>query len=136
MGLAERRAIVEFQNSKFPEIKEKLNKTAGFEVNIEIDWDSIMDDEGSAELFEESLPKVYFTPLIQAIKQICIDDIGKEALQKGLKKVIISNLTGNSNEDNFTFVYGTLKIDHQPCCNIDYIAERTQAIKALLENGL
>ena len=87
MGLTERRAIKAFQENKYPKLKAEMDTAAGFDVPVVVDWDTIMAvSEGYSEQYEENLPKVFFRPLIEAFKGICIDDLGKEAFKEGLKK--------------------------------------------------
>ncbi len=135
MGLAERRAVKEFEEKVSPEFKKQIETVAGFPILIDVKWDTLA-VEGSAHLYKEAFPKVYFTPLINALKKVCVDDMGKEALKAGLKKVVIANTKGNYYGSGFTFEGGVLNLDHEPCSNIDNIDERSQAIQEILEKRL
>ncbi len=131
MGLAERRAAKAFQDNKFPALKKEIDAAAGFEVTMEISWDSLA-KEDYAHTYEEAFPKVYFKPLIEAFKAVCIDDLGKEALRDGLKKVVIAD----ENKHEVTFQYGTLTINYHCHYNVDGWAERKAEIQEILEKGL
>ncbi|APB34224.1 hypothetical protein GlitD10_1898 [Gloeomargarita lithophora Alchichica-D10] len=134
MGLTERRAIKAFQENKYPKIKTELDTVAGFAVPVEVDWDTIMAvSEGYSEQYEENLPKVFFRPLIEACKGICVDDLGKEALKEGLKKVI---LRGESSYTMPSFEYGTLTLAYPITSWADSWTTKRDEIQAVLEKGL
>lgn len=136
MGLKEKRIIKAFQNDQYPALEAEINKAAGYEVPMDIKWDTLMEDRFS-HLYQDTFPKIYFQPLIQAFKAICIDEMGVELLQAGLKKVIIVN---ENNEHSLgkaiTFEEGVLKIDHSPVINADNVEDKANRIIELLENKL
>jgi hypothetical protein len=131
MGLAERRAIKAFSEGRYLKLKQEIDALVGFEVPIEVNWDSIATD-GYAELYEDAFYKVYFRPLIDALKAIAIDDLGKEALKEGLKKIIIED-SGSSWP---TFHLGVLTLSYYAVSNLDDWMERKKSIQAELEKGL
>jgi hypothetical protein len=131
MGLAERRAIKAFSEGRYLKLKQEIDALVGFEVPIEVNWDSIATD-GYAELYEDAFYKVYFRPLIDALKAITIDDLGKEALKEGLKKIIIED--GGSSWP--TFHLGVLTLSYYAVSNLDDWMERKKSIQAELEKGL
>jgi hypothetical protein len=136
MGLAERRATKNFQDKSFPQLRAELTKVAGFEVPLEINWDQLA-KEGVSDRYDENWRKVYFQPVIEALKTITADEMGKEALKASLKMISMCNTSGKySASSAITFVGGELKIDHDPDCNVDYITERTDYTRELLEKGL
>lgn len=131
MGLAERRGVKNFEDNKYPELKRRLDEAAGFEVSLEVDWSSL-GVEDYAHLYDEAFTKVYFEPLIAAFQAITVDDMGREALRDGLKKVVIRD-TGSK---ELSFENGTLTVDHHPVSNIDYWEERRDTLQKALEKGL
>jgi hypothetical protein len=131
MGLAEKRAIKELQDKVYPELKQKLDQAAKFAVPLEVQWDTLA-SEGYAHLLVDSIPKVYFNPLIEALKSICADDMGQQALKGALKKVVIRN----SGSSDISFADGQLLFDHDPVTNIDYGDERRDKIVKILEKAL
>lgn len=135
MGLAERRAIKTFQDTKLPELQKAIDDAAGTQVELDIDWDSITEPD-YAHLYDEAFSKVYFQPLARALEAIAIDDMGKEALASGLKKVRICYSGDSTGVAGFTFEGGVLLLDHSPVSNLDYGQERVDAIVRLLERGL
>ncbi|MBD1262096.1 hypothetical protein HZY62_15955 [Maribacter polysiphoniae] len=136
MGLKEKRIIKAFQNDLFPALETQINEAAGYAVPLDILWDTLMENRFS-HLYNDTYPKIYFLPLVEAFKAICADEMGAGLLKAGLKKVIIVN---ENNEHNLqraiTFEDGVLKIDHSPVINADKIADRTARITALLEEKL
>lgn len=136
MGLAERRAAKEFETHRFPQLKKDIDAAAGFEVPVTVHWDTLA-KEGEAHLYDASWPMVYFKPLIEALKRIAIDDMGKEALKASLKKIEIQNRKGIYYGDRMaTFDKGTLTLDHEPHTNVDAVHERIDGIRKLLESKL
>ncbi len=134
MGLAERRAAADFQTNAFPSLKRQIDDAAGFEVPMEIDWQAIA-QPNDQHLYNEYWTKIYFEPLIGAFQRICADDIGKEALKGGLKKVEITNTNQYSDRRAFFLENGVLKIDHK-MVNVDHLDERTDKVVSLLEEAL
>lgn len=136
MGLQERRAVKTFQDGSYQSLTSEINTLAGYPLEFEVNWDTLALEEYS-HLYDEGFTKVYFTPLINAIKDITIDDMGKEALKESLKKVVIKNEAGNYYGSNaYTFNGGVLTIDHQPFSNIDNISERSEELSKLLMKNM
>lgn len=131
MGLAERRAIKNFQDNHFPKLKEAVHGAAGFPVEIDVDWESLAVAD-SSQHYDEAFTKVYFEPLTAALKNITIDDLGREALKAGLKKVKIKD-EGSSWP---SFEAGVLTLKFYAVANLDYGDERRKAIQDILEKGL
>lgn len=136
MGLKEKRIIQAFQNDLFPALEADINTAAGFTVPLNISWNTLMEDRFS-HLYNDTFPKIYFLPLIEAFKAICIDSMGVELLQAGLKEVIIVNENDEHNlERGITFEAGVLKINQSPIINADKVEDRTARITSLLEDKL
>jgi hypothetical protein len=134
-GLKEKRAVKDFQDKSFPKLTKEINAVAGTDIPVEVDWDSLAVD-GYSDLYEEGFTKVYFTPLLDALKEICADDMGKTALKEALKKVVIKNSSNSYSPSNFSFSDGVLVIDHSPTSNLNDTKERTKKIAKLLEDAL
>src|SRR4051812_40487975 len=89
MGLAERRAIATFQNDRFPGLKQKVEEAAAMPVELDVDWAGLA-KEGEAENYEKALTNYFFVPLATALGQICIDQMGREALKEGLRGIKVT----------------------------------------------
>lgn len=136
MGLSERRAVKTFQDGSYVTLTNEINTLAGYPIEFEVNWDTLALDE-QTHLYEEGFTKVYFVPLINAIKEITNDDMGKEALKEAFKKVVIKNEGGYySASSAYSFDGGVLTIDHEPFSNIDYFTERSEALTKLLMKNL
>jgi hypothetical protein len=136
LGLAERRACKAFEEQAYPPLKKQIDEAAGFEVPVEVRW-GLLASKDYADSYSESWPKVFFKPLIEALKRISNDAMGKEALKTGLKRIIVQNSCGNYSADRWaTFRDGTLFLDHDPVSNQDYGEERWQRLHHVLEKGL
>lgn len=132
MGLAERRAVKAFEENRYPEFKSQINAAAGFDVPTEVDWTTLaIDDYG--HLYDEAFPKVYFVPLIGALQAVAIDDMGRDALKEGLKKIVVRYGGGDT---KMAFEGGVLTLDHNPVSNLDYGDDRRQQLQRALEKGL
>lgn len=133
MGIAERKAAKQFEETHYPKLKKDIDDAARFAVPVEVDWTSLA-VEGYEHLYEETWPKVYFTPLIGALRAISQDDLGRESLQGSLKRVVIRNTAGNSYAGSFaSFQGGVLTLDHEPATNVDEVKDRQDAIQKALE---
>ena len=135
MGLAERRAIKDFQDKHLPALTKQIQDLAGFAIPLEITWEQLAVD-GQSSLYEEAWPALYFTPVIEALKEIARDDMGKAALKAGLKKIEFRNSGGfYSPHSAIKFEGGTLLIDHD-VSNIGDVGERTKYIIEIVEKAL
>jgi hypothetical protein len=136
MGLAERRAIHEFQTNELPVLQSRVDEAAGHSVPVEAEWDKLA-PEGESHLYAESWKSIYFEPVIAALKAIGVDDMSREALKTGLHKVIISNSSGNCYPDHWAkFEGGTLTLDHDPLTNAGDVQPRAAKLISVLESGL
>jgi hypothetical protein len=136
MGLAERRATKEFQDKALPGLRADLEKLAGKAIELDIHWEQLAKDD-YASSFTENWRKVYFQPVLNALKSITRDQIGKDAIRDGLRKVVICNTRGTYSADSaISFTAGELTIDHDPCSNVDYVEERTNTIITIVEKAL
>ena len=130
MGLAERRAAKQFETEKLPKLQAEINQVVEFEVPLEIDWLAIAAD-GYADDYTEFFYKVYFLPLIEALRDICMHDMGKQALRYGLRKVVVTN----QDSPNPQFADGVLYLLYSSVNNIDYWIERKTDIQIVLVSG-
>ena len=112
-----------------------MDEAAGFEVALEVNWEQLSANEYS-HVWLETWPKLYFQPLIAALKHVTQDEMGREALHEGLKKVVIQDQSGAYDGNRWShFEGGVLTLDHQNT-NADNIQERTDGLIKTLEKGL
>jgi hypothetical protein len=88
MGLNERRKIKELQDTTLPERVKEIEEICGKAIPYEVDWDSLADDaEGLNFLDNLSCHR-----LNMALRTICVDDMGKEAVRDALNLVKLKNV--------------------------------------------
>jgi hypothetical protein len=135
MGIAERKAAKQFEETHFPRLKQELDAAAGFALAVEADWNSLA-VEGQEHLYEDAWPRVYFAPLAAALRALTQDTLGRESLQGALRRVVIRNTTGNTSAARIAhFQGGVLTLDHEPLTNVDQVEQRQRAIQQALETA-
>jgi hypothetical protein len=135
MGLTERRATKEFQDKQLPGLQAEIHKIVGFAVPLEIEWNQLA-VEGESNHYAAAWPELYFKPVIEGLRQIARDDMGKEAVKAGLKKIELRNSKDTANANNaISFVSGALIIDHK-LSNVGDVADRIKCVVKAVENGL
>ena len=88
MGLNERRKIKELQDVTFPGRVKEIEEICGVAIPYEVDWDSLADDAEGLN-FTDNLS---CHRLNMALRSICLDEMGKEAVREGLKLVRLKNV--------------------------------------------
>jgi hypothetical protein len=145
-GLAERRAIKEYQDKKYPELKKQVAAAAGFDVKTTVHWDKLaLPGQAEHYLEDEYITWIFFSPLIEALKSITKDDMGKAALKDKLKEILITYDAAtapiSNYKDGWKFENGILTINYQPWVNTggpdtNEFKDRTKAIRENLEEKL
>lgn len=92
MGLNERRKVKELQESILPGRVKEIEEICGKGIPYEVDWASIQDD-GEALNFLDNLS---CHRLNMALRMICMDDIGKEAVRDAPTLVRLETVNDNS----------------------------------------
>lgn len=87
MGLNEKRKIKELQDTTLPERTAELNEITGGNIAYDIDWDSFEEFEALNFLDNISCHRTNM-----ALRVICSDDLGKEAVQESLKTIRLKNV--------------------------------------------
>jgi hypothetical protein len=135
MGLAERRATKEFCDKPFVELSNEIRKVAGFAVPIEVAWDQLA-VEGQTSYYKEAWTEIFFKPIIEGLRQIGRDEMGKEAIKAGLKRIELRNSCGAySPHRAISFVDGALVIDHE-LSNVGDTQDRIKYLVEIVEKGL
>src|SRR5215471_6376672 len=92
MGLNERRKIKELQDTTFPGRVKEIEEICGKAIPYEVDWDSLADDAEALNFIDN----ISCHRLNMALRIICQDDMGKQAVQEGLKKIKLKNVKDKS----------------------------------------
>ena len=88
MGLNERRKIKELQETTFPERVKEIEEITGVAIPYEVDWESMADDAEALRFIDN----ISCHRLNMALRVICADQMGKEAVRDGLKLVKLKNV--------------------------------------------
>lgn len=105
MGLAERRKIQELQTVTLPGRVREIEEICGNPIPYEVDWDSLADDAEALNFMDN----ISCHRLNMALRVICQDDMGKQAVREGLKKVRLKNVKDKA-DMSMTFQDGVLKM--------------------------
>jgi hypothetical protein len=88
MGLNERRKIKELQDTTFPGRVKEIEEICGQGIPYEVDWESLADDTEGLNFIDN----LSCHRLNMALRPICRDDMGKEAVRSGLKLIKLKNV--------------------------------------------
>ena len=129
MGLDERRRVKELQEVTFPGRVKEIEEICGAPIPYEIEWESISSDAGALNFIDN----VSCHRLNMALRMICQDDLGKQAVREGLKLVKLKNVKGQPSA--LTFQGGTLEMHCDYATGANSIISDNE-IRRVLENGL
>lgn len=105
MGLNERRKIKELQDTTFPERVKEIEEICGKAIAYEVDWESLADDAQGLNFIDN----LSCHRLNMALRVICSDDMGKQAVRDGLKLIKLKNVKDVS-AMKMTFEGGVLEM--------------------------
>jgi len=105
MGLNERRKIKELQDTTFPERVKEIEEICGAPIPYEVDWDSLKDDLEALNFIDN----LSCHRLNMALRVICQDELGKEAVRDGLKQIKLKNVK-TKDEMSLGFAGGVLEM--------------------------
>ena len=92
MGLNERRKIKELQETTFPERVREIEEICGKPIPYDVDWESLANDAEALNFIDN----ISCHRLNMALRIICLDDMGKEAVRDGLNLVKLKNVPDKS----------------------------------------
>jgi hypothetical protein len=130
MGLDERRRVKELQDVTLPGRVKDIEEICGAPISYEVDWDSIKDDATALNF----LDNISCHRLNMALRGICTDDMGKEAVRDGLKLVKLKNVK-TTDEMKMTFEKGVLEMHCAYALGASGMFNDNQ-IQAVLTKGL
>ena len=88
MGITERRKIKDLQHDKLPARVREIEEICGKPIPYEVDWESLSDDAEGLHFFDN----ISCHRLNMALRAICLDELGKEAVRNGLNLVKLKNV--------------------------------------------
>ncbi|MCW3053810.1 MAG: hypothetical protein JWN14_2980 [Chthonomonadales bacterium] len=130
MGLNERRKMKELQTETFPERTAELLEITGSPVVYDVDWDSFSEDLEALNFLDNL--SCHRTNM--ALRVICSDALGKEAVAEGLKTIKLKNVP-NKADMQITFGGGVLEMHLAYALRTDGMYSDNE-IRAVLEKGL
>lgn len=130
MGLAEKRKILELQEKTFPAREQEIAEICGKPIPYEIDWDSVANDPEALNFMEFASCH----HLNMALRTICMDALGKEAIAEGLKLIKLKNVA-NPGDMQISFNGGVLEM-HCAYAKLGDGRYSDHQIRAVLEQGL
>jgi len=90
MGLIEKRLIKEAKESWVPEEEKDMREVIGAPVVVDIQWSTFEKDEAALK----SVQHLGVRKLTNALRVICVDELGKEAVREQIKRIVVANLEG------------------------------------------
>jgi hypothetical protein len=78
----------ELQDVVFPGRVKEIEEICGVAIPYEVDWDSLADDAEALNFIDN----ISCHRLNMALRPICCDDLGKQAVRDGLKKIKLKNV--------------------------------------------
>ena len=105
MGLNERRKIKELQDTTFPGRVKEIEEICGKAIPYEVDWDSLADDAEGLNFIDN----LSCHRLNMALRTICVDEMGKEAVRDGLHLIKLKNVK-NKADMKIAFDGGVLEM--------------------------
>jgi hypothetical protein len=105
MGLEEKRRMKELREVTFPGRVREIEEICGAPISYEVDWDSLADDPEGLNFIDN----ISCHRLNMALRTICQDDLGKQAVREGLKKIKLVNVR-NKADMKIAFAEGVLEM--------------------------
>jgi len=103
VGLNERRKVKELQDVILPGREKEIEEICGKAIPYHVEWDTIADDLAALNF----LDNISCHRLNMALRMICQDDMGKEAVRDGLTGITLSNVKDPKSME-MTFADGIL----------------------------
>ncbi len=88
MGLIERRMIEELKTTTLPAREAEIAEICGTRIPYDVDWDSLASDAEALRFVDN----VSCHRLNMALRTICTDALGRQAVSEGLKRVRLVNV--------------------------------------------
>lgn len=130
MGLAEKRKVKELQEVTFPERTKEIEEICGVAIPYEVDWPSLADDAEALNFIDN----LSCHRLNMALRTICQDDLGKDAVRESLSLVKLKNVPDRASM-HISFADGVLEMHCAYALRTDGMYNDVE-IQRVLEQGL
>ncbi len=107
MGLAERRRLKELREIVVPSRQRELEAATGLPLALTVAWESLAEDTNPIMRLDEHC----FQRIIDAFKDVCRDDLGREAIVAKVKRVHVINSSNSTWKQTCTLDDGVLTLD-------------------------
>lgn len=91
MGLAERRRVANIKDNHTKRFQAELNSAIGFELPFEIDIATIPENNTVLDCYDYYYESYGPGLVVKVMKQVCVDTMGREAVQEKIKKIVFQN---------------------------------------------
>ncbi|WP_342374826.1 hypothetical protein NVS55_26300 [Myxococcus stipitatus] len=98
MGLAERRRIATIKDTHAPRFQAELNAAIGFELPFEIDIASFPENTTILDCYDYYYESYGPGLVVTVMKEICKDDMGKEAVKAKFNKIVFQNVAKSADD--------------------------------------
>ena len=88
MGLQQRRQIQQLQTEVLPQRSQEIAEICGTAVPYEVDWASLEHDSQALNFLDNTACH----RVNMALRMICVDALGREAVAQGLQRVQLRNV--------------------------------------------
>lgn len=103
--MQEKRSIKAAEEGWLPKRQKELADICGKEIPYEVDWSSFAGNLKAIDWLEFNGPQ----QVSGAFRGICRDEIGKEAIQEGVKKIVLRNVPETADKA-LSFTDGVLEL--------------------------
>lgn len=91
MGLAERRRVAAIASELAPKYQQEFKEAVGFDLPFEVAIDSLPADKTVLDCWDYYHESYGPGLVVKVFKDLCKDDLGKEAVQEKIEKVVFRN---------------------------------------------
>ncbi len=128
MGLNERRKIKELQEVTLPARVLEIQEICGKAIPYEVDWESLADDAEGLHFFDN----ISCHRINMALRAICVDDMGRQAVSDGLKLIKLKNVKDKT-AMQITFAEGVLEMHCAYALRTDGMYSDNQIYEVLVQ---
>ena len=128
MGLNERRKIKELQDDILPGRVKEIEEICGKQIFYEVDWSSLEDDAEGLNF----LDNISCHRLNMALRTICVDDMGRQAVRDGLRLIKLKNVK-EKGQMKLSFEGGVLEMHCAYAQRTDGMFSDSEICKFLLQ---
>jgi len=140
MGLAEKRAVEDFKKNEYEVFLKSIKDITQADISVDTEWDKLspnLEGYGDAKAtLVDYFQNMFAETILQSFKSICADDMGKQALQGAVKKIVLTcSPNASTHKAGFKFEDAILSLDLR-YANTDQVKDRVESMIKLIESKL